>query len=60
MARMGLILDHANGVRDDNRLENLRIICPNCAATLETHCGQDREPVPPRGLLRCDPAFAPK
>ena len=38
--RMGLILDHVNGVRDDNRLENLRIVCPNCAATLETHCGR--------------------
>ena len=25
------------GVGDDNRLENLRIVCPNCAATLETH-----------------------
>lgn len=35
--RIGLILDHANGVRDDNRLENLRIVCPNCAATLDTH-----------------------
>src|SRR5436190_22696055 len=37
---IGLILDHANGVRDDNRLENLRIVCPNCAATLDTHCGR--------------------
>src|SRR5215210_1818451 len=25
--RMALILDHANGVRNDNRLENLRIVC---------------------------------
>ena len=32
--RMSLILDHVNGVHDDNRLENLRIVCPNCAATL--------------------------
>ena len=31
---MSLILDHINGVPDDNRLENLRIVCPNCAATL--------------------------
>ncbi|MBA3840011.1 MAG: HNH endonuclease, partial [Thermoleophilaceae bacterium] len=31
---MSLILDHVNGVSDDNRLENLRIVCPNCAATL--------------------------
>lgn len=34
---MGLILDHINGVADDNRLENLRIVCPNCNATLDTH-----------------------
>ena len=39
--RMSLILDHINGVADDNRLENLRIVCPNCAATFETHCGRN-------------------
>jgi hypothetical protein len=39
--RMALILDHVNGVPDDNRLENLRIVCPNCAATLDTHCGSN-------------------
>jgi hypothetical protein len=38
--RIALILDHINGVRDDNRLENLRIVCPNCAAGLDTHCGR--------------------
>jgi hypothetical protein len=37
---MALILDHVNGVGDDNRLENLRIACPNCAATFDTHCGR--------------------
>ena len=42
--RMALILDHVNGVADDNRLENLRIVCPNCAATLDTHCGRNRRP----------------
>ena len=45
--RIGLILDHINGVRDDHRLENLRIVCPNCAAGLETHCGRKNR-MPPR------------
>lgn len=36
--KMSLILDHINGVNNDNRFENLRIVCPNCNATLETHC----------------------
>ena len=39
--RMSLILDHINGDRTDNRLENLRIVCPNCNATLSTHCGRN-------------------
>ena len=38
--KMSLILDHINGVNNDNRLENLRIVCPNCNATLPTHCGK--------------------
>lgn len=38
--KMSLILDHKNGVYNDNRLENLRIVCPNCNATLDTHCGK--------------------
>ena len=37
-AKMSLILDHINGVNNDNRIENLRIVCPNCNATLPTHC----------------------
>lgn len=42
--RMSLILDHINGVHDDNRLDNLRIVCPNCAATLTTHCSRNLAP----------------
>jgi len=38
--KMSLILDHINGIRDDCRLNNLRIVCPNCEATLSTHCGK--------------------
>lgn len=35
---MSLILDHINGVNNDNRIENLQIVCANCNATLPTHC----------------------
>jgi uncharacterized C2H2 Zn-finger protein len=56
--RMALILDHINGVRDDNRLENLRIVCPNCAATFETHCGRkNRLESADRKCLRCGAPF---
>lgn len=41
---MSLILDHINGVNNDHRIENLRILCPNCNATLPTHCrGNNRK-----------------
>jgi hypothetical protein len=40
--RMSMVLDHINGVHDDHRLENLRILCPNCNATLDTHCGKHK------------------
>lgn len=36
--KMSLILDHINGINSDYRIENLRIICPNCNATTETFC----------------------
>lgn len=32
--RLNLILDHINGVNSDNRLKNLRLLCPNCNSQL--------------------------
>jgi hypothetical protein len=40
--KMSLILDHINGVNNDHRLENLRLLCPNCNSTLPTHCGKHK------------------
>jgi hypothetical protein len=56
--RMSLVLDHINGVSNDNRLENLRMVCANCAATLDTHCGRNlpRERVCPG----CGQTFVPR
>ena len=35
-----LQLDHINGVNNDNRLENLRFLCPNCHSQTETFAGK--------------------
>jgi hypothetical protein len=37
-----LQLDHINGNRNDNRLENLRILCPNCHTQTSTHSGKNK------------------
>jgi 5-methylcytosine-specific restriction endonuclease McrA len=30
-------IDHINGISDDYRLENLRMLCPNCHSQIETY-----------------------
>jgi transposase-like protein len=36
-----MVLDHINGINNDNRLENLRMLCPNCNSQQETFCGKN-------------------
>lgn len=37
-----LELDHINGIRNDNRLENLRFLCPNCHSQTPTFKGRNK------------------
>lgn len=39
---MPLILDHINGVNNDNRLDNLRFVCSNCDSQLDTYKSRNR------------------
>jgi len=41
--RIPLELDHINGDHYDNRLENLRILCPNCHSLQATHRGRNKK-----------------
>lgn len=38
--RLILQLDHINGVWNDNRIENLRLLCPNCHSQTSTFAGR--------------------
>jgi len=37
-----LILDHMNGDRSDHRIENLRLLCPNCNSQQPTFAGKNK------------------
>ena len=39
---IALHLDHVNGVRDDHRRENLRLLCPNCHSQTATFAGRNK------------------
>lgn len=40
-APISLHLDHKNGVNNDHRLSNLRLLCPNCHSQTDTYAGKN-------------------
>lgn len=41
--KLVLVLDHINGVHNDNRIENLRLLCPNCNSQTDTFAGKNNK-----------------
>jgi hypothetical protein len=39
---LSLQLDHINGVNNDNRIFNLRFLCPNCHSQQDTYAAKNR------------------
>jgi len=40
---LSLELDHINGINNDNRIENLRFLCPNCHSQTVTYGSKNRQ-----------------
>lgn len=48
--QLNLTLEHINGIHDDNRIDNLCFLCPNCHSQTPTYCGRN---VKKRTIMRC-------
>jgi len=41
--QISLQLDHINGINNDNRIENLRFLCPNCHSQTTNYAGKSNK-----------------
>lgn len=40
---VSLQLDHINGVSDDHRITNIRLLCPNCHSQTDNYAGRNKK-----------------
>ena len=57
--KISLILDHINGVHNDNRIDNLQIVCPNCNAGLDTFAGRNTKIIKKEYFCECGSKIRP-
>lgn len=57
---LSLQLDHVNGDNTDNRLENLRLLCPNCHSQTETYAGSKKKKEKHKHKFVCKLCSGPK
>ena len=51
--KLVMVLDHINGINNDHRLENLRMLCPNCNSQQKTFAGKRNKKQNPK-CHNCD------
>ena len=60
--KIPLELHHINGDHTDNRIENLKLLCPNCHALTDNYCGKNIKPkkIEIKTCLYCGEQFIKK